>query len=79
MYKEPGSDVQRGLKAGDRLEIDVRTWFRVHAFNGEKHVVVTDVSRLGGKNQLHRIPKAARIHEERYSCLQFVRTQVELK
>lgn len=48
VYEENG--IQRGLKKGDKLHVNVRTWFRVHAFNGEKHVVVSDVSRLGGQN-----------------------------
>jgi len=50
LYKDPQTGEERGLRKGDKLHVHVKTWFRVHAFNGEKHVVVSDASRLGGRN-----------------------------
>merc|ERR1712156_468082 len=48
--KDDEGNYGRGLKKGDILEVDIETYFKVQEFDGQKHVVVTDVSRLGGQN-----------------------------
>lgn len=40
------------LYAGDKLIVDIETYFRVADFGGKKKIAISNVSRLGGRNSM---------------------------